>query len=142
MIMPAKEPNCSKLFTNITHEAQNHWREIEASPTTKTARGALVTDDKAIIALLSFDNTKKQLSLTAKLSVKKELDTAALRQIIKYQSQHQHLCSFITVDDEFKMVTITANAPVYESKSSIAVTCIFNAACAILNDNELNELLN
>ena len=72
MFMPAKEPNYSKLFTKITHEAQNHWREIENNPATKTARGALIADDKAIIALLSFDDTKKQLSLTARLPVKKE----------------------------------------------------------------------
>ena len=144
MIMPAKESNCySKLFTKILHEAHKHWGEFRYNPENKTASGLLVTSNgKVLTAELSFDDIKNLLSLIARLPVKKELDTTALRQIIRYQNQHRNLCSFITVDDECGIVSIIANTPVYYGKPSLPVACIFKAAYAILEDQELNELLN
>lgn len=141
--LQTKEPDkYEKIFTQILHEAQKHWSEIEYDPVAKTARGALVNGDRLIVAVLSFDDSENHLTLTTRLPVKRELNMPAMLQVLRYQNHHRNLCSFLIVDDECSIASIEANTRVYENELSLYVAGIFKDTYTLLKDEELNELLN
>lgn len=146
MIMPnitKEEPDkYKKIFTNILHEAQNHWTELESYPAEKTARGALQRGNELVTAVLSFDSLEENVTLTARLPVNKEINFSTMRQVLRYQNHHRKRSAFLAVDDECNIASVWSKSSVQKDKLSQAVDCIFKDTCKLLEDEGLKELLN
>ena len=132
----------SRTFTKILKEAQKHWTELEYDPKAKMARGALYDNERLIIAVLSFDESRGRLTLTARLPLVKELNMPIMRRVLRYQNNHRQFSGSLAIDEECHIASVWANAVVYTKIPSKAVDSVFKDTNMLLKDAELNDLLN
>ena len=130
-----------RKFNNILRAAQSLWGEFFYDCSNKIARGVLATGSRGTyIGELSYNDTKDHLFLTVRIAAGNAFAPARTEAFQRFTNNLISL-GHVTLDGEDQLANVRAATAVSEAGTQHAVQSIFAETLALLQNEDLHNLL-